>query len=83
MSPVALSRDLSPSQAVVQQIAALEGVEPTDLRTPLYDSLDPEALDDLVASALGRGLDPRLTVVFTFAGYEVRVAGDGSVSVST
>ncbi|ADD03644.1 uncharacterized protein Nmag_0045 [Natrialba magadii ATCC 43099] len=41
---------IDPSQNVIQQIAAIEGLEPTELEPPLYEVIDPSALDVLVRS---------------------------------
>ena len=61
------------SQAIVETVATIEGTEATDYSGQLYDSIDPEALDDLYASNT-RGTPPR--IVFTFDGYEVVVADE-------
>ena len=60
------------SQAVVEAVATVEGTEATRLSAQLYDSIDPEALDDLYETPNGRGRPPR--VVFTFSGYEIAIA---------
>lgn len=39
---------IDPSQNVIQQIAAIEGLEPAELEPPLYEVIDPHALDALV-----------------------------------
>lgn len=66
----------SPTAAVVETVAAVTGREPTQL-DPLFDSLDPEALDALVRSN-GRGPNESdVTVAFAFAGHDVRVSGRG------
>ncbi|UPV77103.1 hypothetical protein M0R89_22055 (plasmid) [Halorussus limi] len=41
---VPLDRDESPSYAVIQAIAAVNGVEPTEM-PPLHDSIDPDAFE--------------------------------------
>lgn len=64
-----------PSTAVLETVAAVEGCEPTDLETPLYECVDPEALDALVASPL------RGEVRFSYHGYELTVDGRGNVDV--
>lgn len=68
--------DVRPSTVVVESIADAENVDAADL-PPLYERIDPDALDDFVAEG---GDDPR-RVEFGFAGYEVTVEGDGTVSV--
>ncbi|WP_049906596.1 HalOD1 output domain-containing protein [Halorubrum aidingense] len=65
--------DRSPSLAVVKAIADLAGVEPADLATEanvvLYDHVDPDALDALVAGRSDATVDVSLTV----AGYHVDI----------
>ncbi|WP_162991396.1 HalOD1 output domain-containing protein [Halostella salina] len=56
----------SASAAVVDAVAEAAGVEPTDLR-PLFEFVDPDALDSLAADA---------TVRFRYAGYSVTVSTD-------
>lgn len=67
--------DGRPSVAVLEAVAAEEGCEPTDLDAPLYEHVDPEALDALVSSPIkGR-------ITFTYHGYRLTVDDDGAVSV--
>lgn len=70
------------SNRVVTAVATTKETEPTDL-DPLYEVIDPDALDALY----GRGGMERAgspdRVEFTYAGCDVVVAGDGSVTVST
>lgn len=65
--------DLSPSLAVVEAIADVAGVESVDLADEtgivLYDYVDPDALDALVAGPHEVEVDLTLTV----AGYDVRI----------
>lgn len=65
--------DESMSAAVVDAIAAADGVEPTDLE-PLYEAVDPEALDDLFRTSPG-------SVTFEFNGYRVTVTSAGDVEL--
>jgi len=74
-----LDSDDSVSQRVVETVAEAEGVPPTELSPPLYEVVDPDALDRLFA-APSRS-DSR--VVFSYKNYEVTVDGEGLVSVST
>lgn len=64
-----------PSTAVVEAVASAGGWEPTAVPEPLYDVVDPDALDAFVAST------DDAEVSFTYMGYEVTVAGDGGVTV--
>lgn len=78
-SPV--TRAGSPSRAVIEAVAAHEGVDPIDLETPLHRAVDPDALDALVDdAATGDAATPRIE--FTYDDYRVRVAGDGTVAVA-
>lgn len=58
----------TPSEAIVLGVAGLEELDPTTM-PPLYERIDPEALD-----ALFRDRSPG-TVTFEYAGYEVTVHG--------
>lgn len=66
--------ETSPSVAVLEAIAAVEGVSPTDLHTDhnitLYDSVDLEALDALLTH------DSEVTVSFTVDDYRVHISGE-------
>ena len=64
-----------PSRAVVEAVAGAAGVEPFDLADEagivLYEHVDLDALDRLVASCSGSDIDISLSV----AGYRVSVDG--------
>lgn len=71
----------SPSQAVIETIAEREGVEPMDLSVPLYEAIDPDALDTLIQDTPKyRESTPR--VEFTYYGYDLTVTANGLVQVS-
>lgn len=65
------------SQLVVEAVARTEGVDPLDLEVPLYDAVDPDALDALFQS----GATVEGHVEFEYYGYEVTVTGDGCVTL--
>lgn len=65
------------SQQVVRRVAAETGSEPTDL-PPLFTVVDPDALDELVASV---DQPAEFSVEFQYVGRSVRVRGDGTVEV--
>ena len=65
------------SQVVVEAVASAEGVDPLDLEVPLYDAVDPDALDALFES--GGAVDGR--VEFEYYGYDVTATGDGRVTL--
>lgn len=73
-----MTRDRSspPSMTVVSTVAEREGVDPMDLQPPLWDRVDPDALDRLFADRNGG-----LTVEFEYLTYTVRVEADGEVTV--
>ena len=72
---------VSPSTRIVTRIAAAEGVEPTALEPPLYDVVDPDALDRLVESSADGPIDADATITFTYHSYRVNVDGAGTVDV--
>ncbi|MFB6303356.1 MAG: HalOD1 output domain-containing protein [Haloferacaceae archaeon] len=72
---VTVGDDESTLAAVVRAVSAVEGVEPTDL-PPLYEAVDPDALDRLVQSIRSAGF-----VVFSYADYTVAVHADDVVEV--
>ncbi|MBX0295722.1 HalOD1 output domain-containing protein [Haloarcula nitratireducens] len=68
--------ETEPSMAVVETIAAATGRTPAE-GTPIYESVDAEAIDTL----FGSGNDsPDRRFSFTHEGLTVTVAGDGTVS---
>jgi hypothetical protein len=67
------------SETIVRALAAVENVEPDELGTRLYDSVDPEALDCLYGTAVERS--ERFRLAFTVGGYEVIVADGGDCLV--
>ncbi|MCU4740179.1 hypothetical protein OB955_02925 [Halobacteria archaeon AArc-m2/3/4] len=74
-----------PSQAVVRAVADAEDVPAADLSPPeyepLYDAVDPAALDALFEPTHS-GLSQRTgTVTFPFCGYTVTVSSDGAVTL--
>jgi hypothetical protein len=71
----------SVTQRIVETIAAHDGVDPTDVPVPLYDAIDPEALDSLVESYDSSQADS-LVLEFAYDGRSVVVTGDGEVRVS-
>lgn len=67
--------DGSVSTSVVQGVAAVTGDAPTEIE-PLYEAVDPDALDRLVASLRGDGGGE---VRFVLDGCEVTVEADGAI----
>ena len=70
----------SPSTAVIDTVATAVDTDPINMQ-PLYESVDPDALDTLIQSngaATERGT---VTVSFVFAGRQVTVHSTGEVVV--
>lgn len=65
----------SPSSVVVSAVAAVADVAVAEL-PPLYERVDPDALDELFAGGGGPG-----RAAFRYAGYVVAVTADGRVRV--
>lgn len=76
----AIGEHASVSQSVVEAVAEAKGAAPENLTPPLYDVIDPDALDQLFTATTTAGrMDGR--VVFDYDGYEIVVSGDGYVAV--
>lgn len=60
-----------PSEDIVQAVAVREGTDPTAL-DPLYEAIDPDALDAVV--------DSGAVVTFEYEGYEITV-DEGTVTI--
>ncbi|KAB1188656.1 MULTISPECIES: HalOD1 output domain-containing protein [Haloferax] len=65
---------------VVRAVAEREGVDPTNLEPRLYDVINPDALDTLLATATTDAQSP-IIVRFEYAGYTVVVDSDGTLVV--
>jgi len=65
-----------PTEAVVRAVATVRGVDPIDLRTPLFEAIDPDALDRLFASPADD-----LSVSFRYHGHDVTLTADLTVVV--
>lgn len=69
------------SEEVVETVAATKGEDPLDLE-PLYEVIDPDALDALYRQdGIGRLKSPD-RIEFTYAGCEVVVGWDGSITAT-
>lgn len=69
-----------PSERVVEAVAANQDVDPIELK-PLYEVVDPDALDAIVGPSGDVGPAAACTVEFDYAGVSVVVRTDGSVHV--
>jgi hypothetical protein len=70
---------VEPSTRVVDAVAARRGV-PQDALPALYDAVDSDALDRLIAHA-STHTDTGVRVTFEYGGCEVSVDGDGELDV--
>lgn len=67
-----------PSEAVIAAVAAVTGESATTL-PPLFDAIEPDALDSLVAHARRKGSAGDHRISFSYAGFDVTVRADGVV----
>lgn len=68
--------DRTPSEAVVDAVAAISDAEPASLE-PLYEAIDPDAIDALCTS--GDAAEP--AVSFEYSGYAITIEGSERVVV--
>lgn len=70
--------EISPSEAIVAAILAIEDADPIDL-DPLYDVVDPSALDELFQPKCDGSIRSGGSVSFEYAGYEVVYDADADL----
>lgn len=68
--------NLPPSTMVVQEIADIKDMAPTEL-SPLYEAIDPDALNTLFQGKMSG------SVTFEYEGYTVTVEENSEVTVQT
>ncbi|SEW32258.1 HalOD1 output domain-containing protein [Natrinema salifodinae] len=78
--------EVPPSQAIIQAIAAHEGVDVTEVEPPAYDPLftvvDPEALDELFQTTdAGTDTSGDVVVFLEYEGYEIVVRNGRDVEI--
>lgn len=71
-----------PSVAVVEAVATWRDVDITEL-PPLYDAIDPDALDNLVAHWDRGRTHPDRQIRFEYDGVTVLLDGDGQLAIET
>lgn len=64
------------SLQVVEAVAESTGVEPTQLQPPLYDVINPEALDSLFRNGDG-------SVTFDYCGRTVTVTNQAEITIES
>jgi hypothetical protein len=67
-----------PSAAVTEYISAMTGREQTDF-PPLYETVDPEALDSLVGAS---ARSSPVSVSFEYVGHSITVRSDGELVIA-
>ncbi len=72
--------ETKPSIRVVERVADAEDVDPHALDPPLYDAIDPEALDRL-STAITDGSTTRGRISFQYHGYDLSVDATGHVEL--
>lgn len=70
----------SPSTAVIEAVAETLDQPSTEIR-PLYDAIDPEALDRLIRSPDGRELARNVSVTFTYLNFDIAVQSNGTLEI--
>src|SRR6056297_2017118 len=70
-----------PSRQVIAAVASQEGQPSGALSPPLYDAIDPEALDGLFRDA-GVHRTSSVEISFQYLGYDVHVDGTDRTDVS-
>ena len=69
------------SSRLVTTLADAKGVDPTELSPPLYDVIDPEALDSLFRPTQNGNGRSYGEITFRHGDFEVTVDSEGSVDV--
>ena len=69
----------SPTEAIIEALAEAEGVSTTDL-PPLYDAIDPDALDQMFKNHTGAS-DAEATLCFRFDTWNIFVRADGLIRI--
>lgn len=76
----AVASESSLSQSVVKAVAEAKGSDPLDLKPPLYEAIDPDALENIFVTTPTNGR-MKGQVTFFYSGYEVTIYGDRYISV--
>lgn len=61
---------------IVSAVAAREGIDPIDLRPPLYTVVDTDSLETLFRDA-----EPSVAVTFGYRDWEITIPRDGPIRV--
>lgn len=70
----------SVSEKVIDAVAEAEGIDPIEVTPPLYEVVDPEALDQIFDPTAGSG-PLNGNVSFSYSGHDITVGENGEVMV--
>lgn len=70
--------DQSLSVSIIRAVATVAGVDPLSLQPRLYDVIDPDALETLVATNTAQS---EIRVTFVFGAYKITVTQAGEIIV--
>lgn len=74
-----------PSTAIIESIAAIEDVQPTDVDFSLYENIDPDALDTLFANPEDDEEpteEKEVVAEFRVGNYVVQVRENGTITIT-
>lgn len=80
MSSMQQLRPVTTLEAILETVARREGVPVTRLQPPLYEAVDPDALEALLTADRTASRQP-ISVQFEYAGYDVTARSDGTFAV--
>ena len=69
------------SEKVLERVAEAEGVDPSELETPLFEVVDPDSLDSIFEPMEKESQRNRGQVQFPYYGYRVVVTAEGNVTL--
>ena len=72
--------ELGVCQAVIASVAGAKGIGPEELSPPLYEVVDPDALDSVFTNTSG-SRQAEGSVSFEFAGHPITVHSSGEIVV--
>lgn len=68
------------STKIVKTVAELKDTEPTELEQPLYEAINPDALDQLFTVRPGRNVRGSGEIQFMYCGCSIIITPDGDVN---
>jgi len=71
-----VGQDEAPSTAIVRVLSTISNTRPEQL-PPLYDSIDPDALDILFSNKQSNG-----AVKFCHSGFRIRITSNGEIHIA-